>query len=91
MGDKNRETMVEALQEVAAGFVVTAPKSERATPAGELAELAAATGVPTLIAENSTQAVDMARAEAGPEGSVLVTGSLYLAGEVRSYLAGDSG
>ncbi len=91
MGDKNREMMIEALQEVAAGFVVTAPKSERATPAGELAELAAATGVPTLIAENSTQAVDMARAEAGAEGSVLVTGSLYLAGEVRSYLAGDSG
>lgn len=91
MGDKNRELMIEDLKEVAAGFVATAPRSDRATPATELAELAAATGVPTLVAENSNHAVDMARAEAGASGSVLVTGSLYLAGEVRSYLASDSG
>jgi dihydrofolate synthase / folylpolyglutamate synthase len=86
MGDKNVELMIESLQEVAAGFVVTAPRTERATAPTELFKIVAKTGVPTLIAENSEEAVDMARAEAGPGGFVLVVGSLYLVGEVRTYL-----
>lgn len=90
MGDKNRDLMIEALKDVAEGFVVTAPRSARATPIDELAKSVADTGVPTLVAANSEDAVDMARAEAGADGSVLVTGSLYLAGEVRSYLLSDS-
>ncbi len=91
MGDKNRDLMVEGLKGLAAGFVVTAPRSDRATPVDELGKLVADTGVPTLVAANSEDAVDMARAEAGADGSVLVTGSLYLAGEVRSYLLADTG
>jgi folylpolyglutamate synthase/dihydropteroate synthase len=31
-------------------------------------------------------AIDMARAEAGAEGAVLVAGSLYLVGEARALL-----
>ncbi|MEX1038232.1 MAG: folylpolyglutamate synthase/dihydrofolate synthase family protein [Acidimicrobiia bacterium] len=87
MGDKNIEAIIEELAPIASGFVVTAPRSERATPPLDLAErVRAAVDVPVLVAEDSDYAVDMARAEAGAEGHVLVAGSLYLVGEVRSHL-----
>ncbi len=91
MRDKNRELMIEGLKDLAAGFILTAPRSDRATPVDELAKLVAETGVPTLVAASSEDAVDMARAEAGTDSSVLVTGSLYLVGEVRTYLSTNSG
>lgn len=86
MTDKNADLMLAELSQVAAGFVVTAPRSDRATNPVDLAEAAAKTGIPTLIAENSHEALDMARADAGPGGSVLVAGSLYLVGEARTHL-----
>jgi dihydrofolate synthase / folylpolyglutamate synthase len=85
MGDKNAEAMIESLVDSADGFVTTSPDSPRAVAASDLAELIGKKAtVPVLVAENPTHAVDMARAEAGPDGAVLVTGSLYLVGEVRS-------
>ncbi|MDH3463659.1 MAG: dihydrofolate synthase, partial [Acidimicrobiia bacterium] len=91
MGDKNVDLMIECLAPIAKGFVATAPDSERAVKPYELAEkLATQVGVPVLTADTTDLAVDMARAEAGPAGSVLVTGSLYLVGEARSAItAGD--
>ena len=87
MGDKNVDLIVEALAPIAAGFVVTAPRSKRAIPPAELAErLAAAVDSPVLLADDAGYAVDMARAEAGADGHVLITGSLYLVGEARSHL-----
>jgi dihydrofolate synthase/folylpolyglutamate synthase len=87
MGDKNVDLMIEALAPVAAGFVVTAPRSKRAKAPVELAErVSAAVDCPVLVAEDSDYAVDMASAEAGADGHVLVTGSLYLVGEARSHL-----
>jgi dihydrofolate synthase/folylpolyglutamate synthase len=87
MGDKNVDLMIEALAPVAAGFVVTAPRSTRAKTPAELAErVSAAVDCPVLLAEDSEYAVDMAKAEAGADGHVLVTGSLYLVGEARSHL-----
>ena len=87
MGDKNIEAMIGELAPVASGFVVTAPRSERATPPLDLAKrVEAVVDVPVLVSEDSDYAVDMARAEAGADGHVLVTGSLYLVGEVRSHL-----
>ncbi len=87
MGDKNIDAMIEELAPIAAGFVVTAARSERATPPLELAKrVEAVVDVPVLVAEEADYAVDMARAEAGADGHVLVAGSLYLVGEVRSHL-----
>ncbi|MGF1618037.1 MAG: bifunctional folylpolyglutamate synthase/dihydrofolate synthase [Acidimicrobiia bacterium] len=87
MRDKNIDAMIEDLAPIASGFVVTAARSERATPPLDLAErVEAVVDVPVLVAEDAGYAVDMARAEAGAEGNVLVTGSLYLVGEVRSHL-----
>jgi dihydrofolate synthase/folylpolyglutamate synthase len=87
MGDKNVEGMIERLSGIASGFVATAPDSARAVPPPELARrVAALVDVPVLQAATVEEAVDMARLEAEREGAVLVTGSLYLVGEVRDLV-----
>lgn len=87
MGDKNVEAMVESLAHLVDGVVVTAPKSERSIPPFELGErVRPLLDVPVLVAEDVEQALDMARAEAGSQGAVLVAGSLYLVGEARELL-----
>ena len=88
MGDKNVEAMLERLKPITDGVIVTAPQSERAIEPEKLAQRVAASGIPVLVADDVENAVDMAKAEAGPEGAVLVTGSLYLVGEVRDILVG---
>lgn len=91
MGDKNVELMVERLAPLVSGVVTTAVHHERAIPATQLAQLVARhVDVPVLHSDSVEHAVDMASAEAGADGAVLVTGSLYLVGEVRG-LFGDSG
>lgn len=87
MGDKNVEAMVERLAPLVVGIVVTAPESERAVPPVELrARIQELVDVPVLVAGHVGEALDMARAEAGPFGAVLVSGSLYLVGEARDLL-----
>jgi dihydrofolate synthase/folylpolyglutamate synthase len=87
MGDKNVEAMVDSLRPLLAGVIATAPESERAVPPPVLADrVRALVDVPVLEAEGVDLALDMARAEAGPDGAVLVAGSLYLVGEARGLL-----
>jgi dihydrofolate synthase / folylpolyglutamate synthase len=87
MGDKNVEAMVESLEPLLAGIVATAPDSERAIPPAVLADrIRDLTDVAVLEADDTELAIDMARAEAGAEGAVLVAGSLYLVGEARALL-----
>lgn len=88
MGEKNVDLMIEHLGPVASGIVTTAVESERAMPAVELAEKVSTIlpGLPVLSSERVDYGLDMARAEAGSQGAVLVTGSLYLVGEVRNLL-----
>ncbi|HIE21009.1 MAG TPA: hypothetical protein EYP73_00235 [Acidimicrobiia bacterium] len=89
MGDKDVELMLQRLAPMIDGVVTTAVESKRAVPAAELAERAlSVVEVPVVASESVEQGLDMVRAEAGPEGSVLVTGSLYLVGDVRSLLMG---
>jgi dihydrofolate synthase/folylpolyglutamate synthase len=87
MGDKNIEAMVDSLRPLLAGVITTAPESERAVPPADLAKrVRALVDAPVLEAEGVDLAIDMARAEAGPDGAVLVAGSLYLVGEARELL-----
>jgi dihydrofolate synthase/folylpolyglutamate synthase len=87
MGDKNVEAMMVSLAPLVDGVVTTAPASERSVPPSQLAErIADLVDVPVLVAEEVELAIDMARAEAGPNGAVLVAGSLYLVGEARKLL-----
>lgn len=88
MGDKNIELFIEHLAPLITGVVTTAVDSPRAVPADELAKqvMALVPDLPVVSSENVEIGLDMARAEAGSEGAVLVTGSLYLVGEVRDLL-----
>ena len=88
MGDKNVDLILERLAPITKGLIATSVGSGRSIPAGELAKRAASilTDVPVVSSEQVEDGLDMARAEAGPQGAVLVTGSLYLVGEVRSLL-----
>ena len=87
MGDKNIELMIEQLGPIASGFVATAPASERALKPEELAgRINGHFDLPVLVEADVEHALDMARAEATTDGAVLVTGSLYLVGEVRDLL-----
>jgi dihydrofolate synthase/folylpolyglutamate synthase len=87
MGDKNVEAMMISLAPLVDGVVTTAPRSERSVQPIELADrIRDLVDSPILVAEDVELALDMARAEAGPEGAVLVAGSLYLVGEARQLL-----
>jgi dihydrofolate synthase/folylpolyglutamate synthase len=87
MGDKNVEAMMTNLAPMVRGVITTAPKSERSVPPALLAErISDLVDTPVLVAEDVELALDMARAEAGPDGAVLVAGSLYLVGEARELL-----
>jgi dihydrofolate synthase/folylpolyglutamate synthase len=87
MGDKNVELMVERLAPLVDGVIATGVDDSRAVPPSELAErVANIVGVPVIVADTVEHAIDMARAEAGPDGALLITGSLYLVGEARNLL-----
>jgi dihydrofolate synthase/folylpolyglutamate synthase len=91
MGDKNVEAMMTSLAPLVEGVVTTAPKSERSVPPVALADrIRDLVDNPILVADDVELALDMARAEAGPEGAVLVAGSLYLVGEARQLLCPPS-
>ncbi|MFZ0012959.1 MAG: Mur ligase family protein [Acidimicrobiia bacterium] len=88
MGEKNVDLMIERLAPVAKGVITTAVESERALSAADLAARVAQIlpDIPVLAADKVSDGLDMARVEAGVDGAVLVTGSLYMVGEVRDIL-----
>jgi dihydrofolate synthase/folylpolyglutamate synthase len=85
MRDKQIDAMLEALGPVASPFVFTAPATPRAASPDSLAEIArrVVPAVPVLVAPHPVAALDLASREGSP---VVVAGSLYLAGEVRTAL-----
>lgn len=88
MGDKNVELMIGHLAPIVTGVITTAVDEKRAVPAVELARRVAkvAPDVPVLPSESVEIGLDMARAEAGAQGAVLATGSIYLVGHIRNLL-----
>jgi dihydrofolate synthase/folylpolyglutamate synthase len=73
------------LAELARTFVATEPRvhAKPARPAAELARAVAGCGAEIRVECGPRAALDVARAAAAPEDVVLVTGSLYLCGELR--------
>ena len=70
--------------------VVLAPiQSPRATEVADLAAAAEATGVPFSPAATVAEAIEAARRLAGASGSIVVSGSVYLVGEMRSLLLSE--
>jgi dihydrofolate synthase / folylpolyglutamate synthase len=76
--DKRPDLMLRALSVLGDAFVATQSTSGRATPAADLAERARGYFAEVACEPEPAAALARARSLAGPEGAVLVTGSLYL-------------
>ena len=84
MGDKDVLKIAKILFPKAANLILTTPENSRAVPAVKLSEFALETKNVHITA-NSAEALRLAYGLAG-DGIVLVTGSLYLVGEVRGLI-----
>jgi dihydrofolate synthase/folylpolyglutamate synthase len=82
--DKNVEAMVRALSTVGVTLVATRSGNPRALPADTLAALARDHFMHVEVEDDPAAALARARAVAGPEGAVLVTGSLYLLADLSA-------
>ena len=78
LADKNVDGMLEALSVLGDAFVATRSSNARALPAAELARRAARFFPSTEVVEDPAEARKRGRELAGPDGALLVTGSLYL-------------
>jgi dihydrofolate synthase/folylpolyglutamate synthase len=88
LDDKDAASMLRALVGKTAGAVYTSSRNPRALPPATLASLAEQLGGPASeIVPDPRAAVARAQELAGPEGAVLVTGSIYLVAD----LLGDPG
>lgn len=89
MEDKDLSAMLPALRGSVAAVVATRTASPRAIDAVRLAVAAGEIlEVPAEAVDTVPAALERARRLAGPDGMVLVTGSLYLVGAARSILLG---
>ncbi len=82
--DKDRDEMLAALQPCARHLILTEFDGKRSTPASELAALlqAGAYEIHTPIVAAITRGLELAT----PVCPLLITGSIYAAGEAREYL-----
>lgn len=87
--DKPVEQMLGVLRPHLAGLYATVAKSSRlgGRDPEEIAGVAGALGLAAQPVRDAADAVRLAALEAGREGTVVVFGSLYLAGEVRGIWA----
>jgi dihydrofolate synthase/folylpolyglutamate synthase len=90
MRDKKWMDMWEALRPVVCDVVVTQPTLPRSVQAETLAE-AIGRDVPVRIARNPMDAVESAVGGAGRDDAVVVTGSLFLVGEVYPFFLAQWG
>lgn len=87
--DKDAEGMLAALAALGDRLVATSSPTARALAAEELAALAAGRFAAVEAIRDPWQAVRRGRELAGPEGAVLVTGSLYLLAALNSVRPED--
>lgn len=85
--DKDAASILNILGEHVRAVVLTRPRVERACDPLDLVALVPA-GIPREVVPEAGAAIERARHLAGPEGLVLVAGSLYLVGEVLAALEG---
>jgi dihydrofolate synthase/folylpolyglutamate synthase len=90
MRDKAISEMTEILFPLAERVIATRPENPRAASAEEIRRAASRTGVEVEAVENVKLAVERARALAGAGTVVVITGSIYLVGEVMSSIGADA-
>ena len=88
-GDKDAGAMVEALAPIASPLILTQFSGDRALSVEHLS--AAAGACPHQTIPRLSDAIAQGMAIATPEKPLLITGSLYLAGEARQLLMAEYG
>jgi dihydrofolate synthase / folylpolyglutamate synthase len=87
LSGRDPQEMVEALELTPYDVVIcTTPPSPRALPAAEVAAAVQESGLEVEVVPDVVEAVGRARALAGPEDRIIVTGSLYVVGAARAVL-----
>lgn len=82
---RDPSAMLDALAPAGVRSVVACPApSPRTLPASDIADAARALGLRALVADTVGDAVTLALGEVGPDGMLLVTGSLYVVAEARA-------
>ena len=84
--DKDYGKMLKALSGVSANFVLTKPASNRALPVARLKEAARDLGLKAGATASVARALEIARDRCGPDGTMLICGSLYMIGEAMDNL-----
>lgn len=84
--DKDLGGMIAALVRLDASVIATASHNPRAVDPQVIVRLAAEAGLTARATDTTDAAIDMARGDAGPDGLVCVTGSLYVVAEARETL-----
>lgn len=82
--DKDAEGILRVLLPETEHLIVTRSENPRALDPRLLAQTARALGREALVEPDATQALARARALAGPDDLILITGSLFLIGELKS-------
>ncbi len=91
LDDKDLKAFVDALAPLASGLVVAKPETPRAYPPSVIVR-AFEGRVPAMeVVPKVPEAVDRGIALAGTDGLVVVTGSIYTAGEALAHLHGPQG
>jgi dihydrofolate synthase/folylpolyglutamate synthase len=86
MRDKAIAEMTEILFPLADRVVATRPENPRSASPEEIQQAGSRTGAQIEAVAEIEAALDRARAAAGPETVIVVTGSIYLVGEVMRLL-----
>ncbi len=89
MRDKAISEMTEILFPLAERVIATQPENPRAASPEEIQQAAARTGAEIEAVEDVQNAVERARELAGPQALVVITGSIYLVGEVMGSIGVD--
>src|SRR4051812_9514117 len=90
MRDKAIAEMTQILFPLADRVIATQPDNPRAATPAEITELASSTGTEIIMEPDTAKALDRARAATPANGLVVVTGSIYLVGEVMGMLEKNS-
>jgi dihydrofolate synthase / folylpolyglutamate synthase len=91
LGGRDPSAMLAPLAAAGVSSVVAcAPDSPRAQPAEVVAEAARGLGLEATLSGSVAEAVPVARAAAGEDGLVVVTGSLYVVAEARALLSEEA-
>jgi dihydrofolate synthase/folylpolyglutamate synthase len=87
--DKDAAGILAALAPAVGVVVATQSGNPRSIPAADLAELAGPLGLKTQVSPDPLVALNLARRFVGHGGLVVITGSIFLVGELRAHLLGE--